>query len=117
MDSATIDASSGAIPGDSPTTVEQETSGLLASDSNAHQSNMAMQVPLVPTTTKDGFLSANIDASLVNTRDVIAEEAPDDAEETPGISIDAVVINTTNRTVGEDAPPPLGERFRSTIDE
>ena len=58
MDSATIDASSGAIPGDSPTTVEQEISGLLASGSNAHQSNTAMQVPLVPTTTKDGLFRA-----------------------------------------------------------
>ena len=57
MDSATIVASSVAIPGDSPTTVEQEMSGLSASGSNAHQSNTAMQVPLVPHPTNDGLPS------------------------------------------------------------
>jgi hypothetical protein len=117
MDSATIDASSGAIPGDSPTTVEQEISGLLASGSNAHQSNTAMQVPLVPTTTKDGLPSANIDSSLVNTRNVAAEEAPDDAEETPGISIDGVVITTTNSSVGEDAPPLMNNSVQLSMND
>ena len=117
MDYATLDASSGAIPGDSPTTVKQEMSVLSASGSNAHQSNMAMQVPLVPTTTKDGLPSANIDSSLVNTRNVVAEEAPDDAEETPGVSNDAVVVTTTNSTVGEDAPPLMNDSVQLSMND
>jgi hypothetical protein len=73
-----------------------------------------------PNSISEELHSANIDASLVNTRDVVAEEAPNVAEETPGVSIDsadAVAGTTTKSTVGDDAPPLVNDSVQLSMND
>ncbi len=65
-----------------------------------------------PNSISEELHSANIDASLVNTRDVVAEEAD--------VSIDcteAVAGTTTNSTVGDDAPPLVNDSVQLSMND